>query len=204
MSRALDPQLHTHVVAANLARGRDGRFTRCTARRSIGPRRPRGFSTRHTCGRSCASVLAFSGVRCTEARQSLRDEACGDGALLKATRRDAPCGEGGGIGLGSKAAAESAALATRERKQYGLETHTWREEVRSRAASSVSARRGAPRSVQAGWERADRQSIERDQADEQSLGDHLAGPEGLTAHSNTFDERAVLQEFAAAARRAPS
>ena len=27
MSRALDPQLHTHVVAANLARGSDGRFT---------------------------------------------------------------------------------------------------------------------------------------------------------------------------------
>src|ERR1019366_6045771 len=27
MSRAVDPQLHTHVVAANLARGSDGRFT---------------------------------------------------------------------------------------------------------------------------------------------------------------------------------
>ena len=27
MSRALDPQLHTHVVAANLARGSDRRFT---------------------------------------------------------------------------------------------------------------------------------------------------------------------------------
>ena len=27
MSRALDPQLHTHVVAANLARGADGRYT---------------------------------------------------------------------------------------------------------------------------------------------------------------------------------
>ena len=27
MSRSLDPQLHTHVVAANLARGPDGRFT---------------------------------------------------------------------------------------------------------------------------------------------------------------------------------
>lgn len=27
MSRALDPQLHTHVVAGNIARGPDGRFT---------------------------------------------------------------------------------------------------------------------------------------------------------------------------------
>jgi TrwC relaxase len=41
--------------------------------------------------------------------------------------------ERGGIGLGSKSAAEHAALATRERKRYGLETHTWREEVRARA-----------------------------------------------------------------------
>jgi hypothetical protein len=42
--------------------------------------------------------------------------------------------EEGGIGLETKAAAEHAALATRDRKQYGIETHTWREEVRSRAA----------------------------------------------------------------------
>ena len=27
MSRAQDPQLHTHVVCANMARGRDGRWT---------------------------------------------------------------------------------------------------------------------------------------------------------------------------------
>ncbi|HEY2650674.1 MAG TPA: MobF family relaxase, partial [Solirubrobacteraceae bacterium] len=27
MSRSLDPQLHTHVVAGNLARGPDGRYT---------------------------------------------------------------------------------------------------------------------------------------------------------------------------------
>ena len=27
MSRALDPQLHTHVVAANMSRGPDGRYT---------------------------------------------------------------------------------------------------------------------------------------------------------------------------------
>ena len=39
----------------------------------------------------------------------------------------------GGIALDSKAAAQSAAIATRERKQYGIETHTWREEVRARA-----------------------------------------------------------------------
>src|SRR5262249_19060164 len=39
----------------------------------------------------------------------------------------------------------------------------------------------------------------RGEADERALGDRLASPEGLTARSNTFDERAVLQEVAAAA-----
>ena len=40
----------------------------------------------------------------------------------------------GGIGLGTKASGQAAALATRERKQYGIDTHTWREEVQARAA----------------------------------------------------------------------
>ena len=46
--------------------------------------------------------------------------------------------------------AEAAALATRERKQYGIDTHTWREEVRARAAElglgRDESRRAAP-----GW-----------------------------------------------------
>jgi conjugative relaxase-like TrwC/TraI family protein len=44
MSRALDPQLHTHVVAANMARGPDGRFTALHAATPCprGGRRPRG------------------------------------------------------------------------------------------------------------------------------------------------------------------
>src|SRR5204863_23279 len=43
--------------------------------------------------------------------------------------------------------------------------------------------------------------IERGRVAEQSLDEHLAGPEGLTAMSNTFDEWALLQELAASARQ---
>ena len=75
-----------------------------------------------------------------------------------------------------------AALATRERKQYGIETHTWREEVRARAGElGLGAdeldelfREGSGAPV-------DSLHRTRDQVDEQSLGDHLASPEGLTA-----------------------
>ena len=54
--------------------------------------------------------------------------------------------------------------------------------------------------LQAGHERASDPTASRPAVDEQTLGDHLAGPGGLTERSNTFDMRAVLQEFAAAAQ----
>ena len=89
--------------------------------------------------------------------------------------------ERGGIGLGSKAAAESAALATRERKQYGVETHTWREEVRARAGELGLGKDELAELFDAGRERVENALRTRDEVDEQTLGDHLASPEGLTA-----------------------
>ncbi len=104
----------------------------------------------------------------------------------------------GGIGLETKAAAESAALATRDRKQYGVETHTWRQEVRARAAELGLDAKELGELLSEGERRAGG-PIEREQSAERALAEHLAGPEGLTAKRNTFDERAVLQQFAAAA-----
>jgi hypothetical protein len=104
----------------------------------------------------------------------------------------------GGIGLGSKSAAEHAALATRERKQYGLETHTWREEVRARAGEQGLDAGRIGEILQTGKERLARGLARRGGVDEQALGARLTGAGGLTERSNTFDERAVLQEFAAA------
>ena len=47
-------------------------------------------------------------------------------------------------------------------------------------------------------------TAEHHSSDELSFGDRLAGPNGLTQRANTFDERAVLQEFAAAAGQGAS
>ena len=107
--------------------------------------------------------------------------------------------ERGGIGLGSKSAAEHAALATRERKQYGLETHTWREEVRARAGEQGLDTDRILEILRAGRERLAHGLARRGGVDEQALGARLTGAGGLTERSNTFDERAVLQEFAAVA-----
>jgi hypothetical protein len=79
--------------------------------------------------------------------------------------------EEGGIGLETKAAAESAALATRDRKQYGIETHTWREEVRARAAELGLGAEELGELIREGWERPVGGLIEQGQAAERSLGD---------------------------------
>ena len=118
----------------------------------------------------------------------------------------------GGFSLGSKRSAEAAAVDTRERKQYGIETHTWREEIEARAAEHGLGRdevaeilaRGAA-SARARASRADAAmagSRRRRGRRLASFGSSRIGspdPYGLTERSNTFDERAVLQEFAQAA-----
>ena len=70
MSRALDPQLHTHVVAANLACGPGRSLHRAARHGALGPPRPRAVSTSPICARSSATVSAFSGVRSTTVRPS--------------------------------------------------------------------------------------------------------------------------------------
>ena len=62
ISRALDPQLHTHVVAANMARGGDGRFTALHGAALYRSAKTAASSTRHTCARWCVSVSAFGGA----------------------------------------------------------------------------------------------------------------------------------------------
>ena len=117
----------------------------------------------------------------------------------------------GGFSLGSKRSAEAAAIDTRERKQYGIETHTWREEIQARAAEHGLGRDEIAQLVTCGRDRVDlitggsgagpasvlgAVAAERDL---HRLAGRLAGEHGLTERSNTVDQRAVLQEFAQAA-----
>ena len=201
MSRALDPQLHTHVVAANLARGPDGRFTALHGAPLYRAAKTAGYLYQ---AHLRALVSERLGLEWGEVRNGAAELAGVERPVLEqfSKRRHEMLREAerGGIGLGSKAAAESAALATRERKQYGVETHTWREEVRARAGElGLGTRRAGRAARRRAGSVSSAACAARDGVDEQALGDRLAGPEGLTERSNTFDERAVLQEFAAAA-----
>jgi conjugative relaxase-like TrwC/TraI family protein len=200
MSRALDPQLHTHVVAANLARGSDGRFTALHGAPLYRSAKTAGFLYQ---AHLRALVHERLGLQWGEVRRGASElEGVKRPVIEHFSKRRGEmrrAAQAGGIGLETKAAAESAALATRDRKQYGIETHTWREEVRSRAAELGLGTQELDDLFREGWERPIAGRIERGREAERSLGDHLAGPEGLTAKRNTFDDRALLQEFAALA-----
>ncbi len=199
MSRALDPQLHTHVVAANMARGPDGRFTALHATELYRAAKTAGYLYQ---AHLRALVTERMGLEWGPVRNGAAELADIDRAVVEhfSQRRHEMIREAerGGIGLGSKSAAEHAALATRERKRYGLETHTWREEVRARAGEQGLDTEGVAEMIRTGFELVRGGLAERGGVDECALGERLAGAEGLTERSNTFDARAVLQEFAAA------
>jgi len=201
MSRALDPQLHTHVVAANLARGPDGRFTALHSAELYRAAKTAGYLYQSHLRalvserlglewgpvQSGAAELAGVGRATIEFFSKRRRE------MLRAAAKE-------GLGLESRAAAELAALVTRERKHYGVETCTWREEMRTGAGEQGLGAAEVRRLLDAGAQRLRTATTTRPAVDERALGGRLAGPAGLTERANTFDARPVLQEFAAAAQ----
>ena len=200
MSRALDPQLHTHCVSANIARGNDGRWTAL--------HHPSLFRAARTAGylyqaHLRALVCERLGLEWAAVHKGAAELVAIDREVLEEFSRRRHemrrAAEEGGIGLGSKAASQAAALATRSRKQYGIETGSWREEVQARAAEH-----GLDRVERGRVERVGLQALEHgggrhpvdDPALERERGDQLAGPLGLTELQNTFDHRAVLRALA--------
>ena len=212
MSRALDPQLHTHVVAANLARGEDGRYTALhhpslyRAARTAGylyqshlrslvrDRLDLEWGTVHKGAAELAEVpadvLRVFSQRRRQVEAAVAERETELGRPLTRAEREA-----------------WGAIATRDRKRYGIDTHSWREEVTARAAEHGLDRELVEDIVAGGLERRDRGELAGDGALEQAgarvgesgLAEVMTGPTGLTERTNTFDEGAVLREFAAAA-----
>jgi conjugative relaxase-like TrwC/TraI family protein len=200
MSRSLDPQLHTHVVAANLTRGPDGRFTALHGAPLYRAAKTAGYLYQ---AHLRATVSERLGLEWGEVRKGAGELVGVPAEILtefsKRRQEMLRAAELGGISLDTKAGGEAAALATRDRKEYGIDTHTWREEIQARAAELGFGREETGELLEHGRERLAHGLREHDASDDRLLGDRLAGPHGLTERANSFDERVVLQEFAAAA-----
>jgi conjugative relaxase-like TrwC/TraI family protein len=211
MSRALDPQLHTHVVAANLARGEDGRYTALHHPSLYRAAKTAGYLYQSHLRSAVRDRLGLEWGEVHKGAAELKElpvEVLRVFSQRRAQVEAAVAVKELEIGRPLTRAERSTwgAIATRDRKQYGIETHTWIEEITARAGEHGLDRDLIEQITERGVERVERGELAADgeldlggspvQATE--LGDLLAGPLGLTERANTFDQPSVLRAFAEA------
>ena len=212
MSRALDPQLHTHVVAANLSRGLDGRYTALHHPSLYRAARTAGYLYQSHLRAEVRDRLGLEWGPVHKGAAEL--EALPADVLRAFSQRRAQIEvviadreQELGRSLTRSEREHWGAIATRDRKQYGIETHTWREEVSARAAEHGLGREQVELVIADGVERAGLGELTREgqlevggkRVREDVLAGRLAGPAGLTEGANTFEVGAVVREFTAAA-----
>jgi conjugative relaxase-like TrwC/TraI family protein len=195
MSRAEDPQLHTHVVAANMARGADGRWTALDATPIYQHAKAAGFLYQAHLRAAVRERLPW--VRWGPVRNGMAEiEQLAPAVLREFSTRRRQIVErerelvaaGVQVGDGGR---EAIAHDTRGRKRYGVETAPWRDVVRARAAEhGLGARELA--ALVLGPARAP------EIPDPQLVSVELAGAAGLTERQNTFAKREAVMAWAAA------
>ena len=138
MSRAEDPQLHTHVVAANMARGADGRWTALDATPIYQHAKAAGFLYQAHLRAAVRERLPW--VRWGPVRNGMAEiEQIAPEVLREFSTRRRQIEErerelvaaGVEVGDGGR---EAIAHDTRGRKRYGIDTAPWQDVVRARAA----------------------------------------------------------------------
>ena len=195
MSRAEDPQLHTHVVAANMARGEDGRWTALDGTPIYQHARAAGFLYQAHLRAAVRERLPW--VRWGPVRNGMAEiEQIFPEVLREFSTRRRQIEErqrelvSAGVEV-RRAGREAIAHDTRERKRCGVDTAPWREGVRARAAEhGLGARelkaltRGPARAPEI--------------PDLRLVSGELAGAAGLTEKQNTFATREAVMAWAAA------
>ncbi len=132
-SRAGDPQLHTHVVVANLVQADDGRWSALDARRLYAHAKTAGYLYE---ARLRAELTRELGVEWTPVRNGIADIVGVPRSVLQAfSRRRAQIeAELARRGQSGPRAAQAATLETRRRKDHAVTPATLDAEWRRRAA----------------------------------------------------------------------
>jgi conjugative relaxase-like TrwC/TraI family protein len=187
-SRAGDPQLHTHVLVANLVRGVDGRWSALDGRRFYAHAKTAGYLYE---ARLRAELTAALGVEWTPVRNGIADVVGVPRAVLRAfsRRREEIDAELARRGTRSAAAAQAAALLTRRAKDRLVDPRRlmpeWRERAEALGLGEPELRgvfgRQRPPAL-------DEPSVER-------VARELAGPDGLTRHASSFCRRDVIRAW---------
>ena len=187
-SRAADPQLHTHVLIANLIEGEDGRWTALDGRRVYVHAKTAGYLYE---ARLRAELTRSLGVRWTRIRNGIADIVGVPPTVLRAfSRRRAEIeAELERLGSSSAAAAEAAALQTRRAKDRLVDPQRLVPEWRRRAAAT-GLDEDQLRALREGGH-----VIETDTDELERIAEMLGGPHGLTKQRSTFSRRDVIRAY---------
>jgi conjugative relaxase-like TrwC/TraI family protein len=192
-SRAQDPHLHTHVIAANMARGEDGEWRALDGEAVLRTYRlAAGYlyeaQLRH-------ELTCRLGLEWTEPMKGMAElaEVPEDAVRAFSTRRRSLVEHMEALGTEGFAAARVAALATREAKEQ-VELPRLREEWLARAAEHGLGRRELRRFAQ------ERRRPELAVADREGLAAQLLSPEGLTEKQATFTMPELIHAVATSLR----
>src|SRR5215211_749093 len=190
MSRAGDPQLHTHVLVANLIKTPDGRWRTLDGQRLYRRAKTAGYLYQ---AHLRAELSRELGVSWREVHRGAAEIAgVPDATLREFSRRrreiEARMAERGGS---SRRSAEIAALETRKRKEYGVRPAEQRGEWRERA-----------RATGLDLDRVLRRHATPERLGEASLFARVESR--LTAERSTFARRHVIEEIVAAHRQGAS
>jgi conjugative relaxase-like TrwC/TraI family protein len=163
MSRAGDPQLHTHVVVAHMTRAH-GRYTALDAHPIYEHKLAAGAFYRAVLRTAVRERLPWASWR--EAGRGLFEiDGIPDQVLRHVSQRRAEIEERArelaGVGAElSRDAMQGIALATRRAKEYGVDGASWREQAQARAAEHGFGRaeldalqRHRPKQGQGRWRR---------------------------------------------------
>ncbi len=188
-SRAGDPQLHTHVLVANLTLGADGQWSTLDGRRIYAHAKTAGYLYE---ARLRSLLTRELGVEWTPVRNGIADIDGVPPAVLRAfSRRRADIeAELERRGASSAAAAQVAALQTR--RAQGLPRHAGAARARVARARRELGLLGGAGSRPARSERRTSSSVKRSSARSPRSS---RAPDGLTRDRSTFTRRDVIQAF---------
>jgi conjugative relaxase-like TrwC/TraI family protein len=199
LSRAGDPQLHTHVVVANMTRA-EGRWTSLEAHGLYEHKSAGGAVYRAVLRTEVRERLPWVSWHSTS-RGLFEIDGVPAGVLREFSRRRAEIEEraeqltGVSASKLSRERRQGIALATRKAKEYGVDGIRWQEEARARAAEHGL---GPPEMSElvTGQARQASHATAADVAD--AVAERLSGAEGLTGQHNTFAARHAMAEIAGA------
>ncbi len=196
LSRAGDPQLHTHVVVANMTRA-EGRWTALDGHGLYEHKLAAGAVYRAVLRAEVRERLPWVWWR-RAGRGLFEIDGVPEGVLREFSRRRAEIEERAreltGVAASelSRERVEGIALATRRAKEYGVDGARWRDEARARAAEHGLGARELRRLMSLLPRVA---SVSELDVAASATG-RLSGAEGLTGRHNTFACRHVVSELA--------